>query len=127
MKFIKTASGKQSLKMSRKEWENIGKKAGWIKKADMELELQKNISIWSFLDDWGNEGYGIALISPDDKIVDPYIDASDYPDIVLNKSGNGAKVIGGKYKGYYIIFHSGQFENNIGKDWRDIVLSNGNY
>jgi len=33
MKLIKTASGKQNLKMSRKEWENIGKKAGWIKKA----------------------------------------------------------------------------------------------
>ena len=29
MKLIKTASGKKQIKMSRKEWESIGKKAGW--------------------------------------------------------------------------------------------------
>ena len=29
MKIIKTASGKQQIKISKSEWENIGKKAGW--------------------------------------------------------------------------------------------------
>jgi len=35
MKFIKTASGKRQLKISKREWINIGKKAGW-KKASFE-------------------------------------------------------------------------------------------
>jgi hypothetical protein len=34
MKLTKTASGKQKIRMSRKEWQNIGKKAGWMKKAN---------------------------------------------------------------------------------------------
>jgi hypothetical protein len=34
MKIVKTASGKK-LKMSKKEWEKIGKKAGWYKEADV--------------------------------------------------------------------------------------------
>jgi len=29
MKIIKTASGKNTIKISRKEWESIGKTAGW--------------------------------------------------------------------------------------------------
>jgi len=33
MKILKTASGKQTIKISRKEWELIGKKTGWVKKA----------------------------------------------------------------------------------------------
>ena len=32
MKLTKTANGKQTIKMSRKEWTNIGKKAGWTDK-----------------------------------------------------------------------------------------------
>jgi len=32
MKITKTASGKRTIKISRKEWTNIGKKAGWMKK-----------------------------------------------------------------------------------------------
>ena len=38
MKIIKTASGKKTIKMSRKEWESIGKTAGWA-------------------DEWGDDGY----------------------------------------------------------------------
>lgn len=154
MKIIKTASGK--YKLTKQTWEDIGKKAGWMKVAATEEELQKsigenglcpvcgekvaitglttdgrligsckdafpfekwNVTVWDLLDDWGKEGYGIALISPDDKVVDPYIDASDYPDIILDKSGNGAKVISGDYKGYYIVFHSGQLEDKVGQEW----------
>ena len=31
MKLIKTASGKKQLKMSKKEWENIGMGAKWMR------------------------------------------------------------------------------------------------
>jgi len=31
MKIIRTASGKQTIKMSKNEWQAIGKKAGWMK------------------------------------------------------------------------------------------------
>ena len=33
MKIIKTASGKKRIKISKKEWKAIGKKAGWMKTA----------------------------------------------------------------------------------------------
>ena len=33
MKFIKTASGKKTIKISKKEWQAIGKTAGWTKEA----------------------------------------------------------------------------------------------
>ena len=37
MKILKTTSGKKTLKISKKEWENIGKKQGWMRKAqDLE-------------------------------------------------------------------------------------------
>ena len=32
MKLVKQASGKKTIKMSRKEWTDLGKKAGWISK-----------------------------------------------------------------------------------------------
>tara|TARA_R110000824_G_scaffold148242_3_gene317854 strand:+ start:42262 stop:42795 length:534 start_codon:yes stop_codon:yes gene_type:complete len=32
MKLVKTASGKQTIRMSKKEWQSIGKKAGWVNK-----------------------------------------------------------------------------------------------
>ena len=48
MKLIKTASGKSRIKLSKKEWTNIGKKAGWIKKAqsnatftDIEQQIEQ--------------------------------------------------------------------------------------
>ncbi len=30
MKLLKTASGKRTIKISKKEWRSIGKKAGWM-------------------------------------------------------------------------------------------------
>lgn len=74
------------------------------------------VDIFTYVDDWGNGGYGLALISPDDIVIDPYIDPSDYPDMVLSHSGNGAKVIKGKNKGFHILFHSGQLEELVGKE-----------
>jgi len=35
MKLVKTASGKQTIKISKKEWQNIGKRSGWMKIADV--------------------------------------------------------------------------------------------
>jgi len=37
VKLVKTANGKSQVKMSRKEWEAIGKKAGWIKEAQLQM------------------------------------------------------------------------------------------
>ena len=33
MKIIKTASGEKTIKLSKSEWELLGKKAGWVKEA----------------------------------------------------------------------------------------------
>jgi len=35
MKLLKTASGKTTVKMSKSEWTQMGKKAGWIKEAEV--------------------------------------------------------------------------------------------
>jgi len=40
MKVVKTASGNK-IKMSRKEWEDMGKKAGWMKEASDAFEEAK--------------------------------------------------------------------------------------
>ena len=126
------------IKLSKKQWELVGKKAGWIKKAqiipddgiadggepytDEEMDLmekENGVTIFKLIEDWKDQGYGIALISPSDIVIEPYIDPSDYPDMVLDKSGNGARVIDGKYKGYLIMFHSGQFEDKIGQPFSE--------
>ena len=33
MKLIKTANGEKQLKLSKTDWENIGKQAGWLKES----------------------------------------------------------------------------------------------
>jgi len=38
MKYIKTASGKTQLKISKSEWKAIGKKAGWIQASDEAID-----------------------------------------------------------------------------------------
>ncbi len=38
MKIVKTASGKQTIKISKKEWQDIGKKAGWMKTAGKKCD-----------------------------------------------------------------------------------------
>jgi len=55
MKILKTASGKDKIKISKKEWQSIGKKAGWgmgETKGDimgkLELELKKNPNYETF-------------------------------------------------------------------------------
>jgi len=54
MKIIKTANGKKTIKISKKEWQAIGKKAGWEGNPEIEQtgewagktisELKKSLS-----------------------------------------------------------------------------------
>jgi len=53
MKIIKTASGKNRIKVSHKEWLQIGRKAGWIKKK-AGLSYEHNIENGLYE---GNESY----------------------------------------------------------------------
>ena len=50
MKLIKTANSKSKLKISKKEWKDIGKKAGWMKKAQSQQKWfeweDNNGGIW---------------------------------------------------------------------------------
>lgn len=47
MKLVKTASGKQKIKMSKSEWESIGKTAGWIKKnAISEDDIREDVRFY---------------------------------------------------------------------------------
>jgi hypothetical protein len=41
MKITKTASGTKKITMSKNEWQQIGKQAGWVKIADSEARLYK--------------------------------------------------------------------------------------
>ena len=46
MQLVKTASGKNKIKMSRTEWTNLGKKAGWMnKKASDQSQIQQAIHL----------------------------------------------------------------------------------
>ena len=39
MKVVKTASGKTRIKMSKSEWESIGKKSGWFREANQDKDF----------------------------------------------------------------------------------------
>lgn len=48
MKIIKTASGKNTIKISKREWESIGKKAGWIGKEIIYVDKVDGIwKVWA--------------------------------------------------------------------------------
>ena len=38
MKIVTASNGKKKVKMSKKEWQGIGKKAGWIKTANLVVK-----------------------------------------------------------------------------------------
>ena len=42
MKIIKTASGKRQIKISKKEWQSIGKKAGWVEAESYGIRGQQD-------------------------------------------------------------------------------------
>ena len=43
MKLIKTASGKETIKITKSDWESIGKTSGWMKQASSENKLEKEL------------------------------------------------------------------------------------
>jgi len=78
MKIIKTASGKNKIKISRKEWTNIGKKAGWMQKS----AYASGEEVFE-LSDWIK---GNANIHPSEIVKLPYsweIEDAD-PDVGIN-------------------------------------------
>ncbi len=68
MKIVKTASGKRTIKISKKEWKSIGDKAGWTKESQnntvrwFDWEDLKSGEIWTIqyreLDEFGGTGTG---------------------------------------------------------------------
>tara|TARA_R110000824_G_scaffold148242_3_gene317857 strand:+ start:43629 stop:43919 length:291 start_codon:yes stop_codon:yes gene_type:complete len=49
MKIEKTASGKEQIRMSKKEWQAIGKKAGWGKEkwdTHLDMPIQDRVMDW---------------------------------------------------------------------------------
>jgi len=48
MKIIKSASGKKQVKISKKEWESIGRKAGWMGKEIIYVDKIGDVwKVWS--------------------------------------------------------------------------------
>jgi len=71
-------------------------------------DSSKSVSIFDLVNDWKDEGYGIALLDYETgKVIQPYVDPSDFPNLIFDRSGNGAKSLDGKYQ---IIFHSSILE-----------------
>ena len=72
MKLVKTASGKKKIKISRKEWTDLGKKAGWLsKKAQYDEPSDSNANEKSIdYDDllWELGQLGFAWKKPIDKL-----------------------------------------------------------
>jgi len=64
MKLVKTASGKTTIKMSKKEWTDLGKQAGWIKEAsnwdainqEFSQSVQKSIENLNYVQDRISKG-----------------------------------------------------------------------
>jgi len=61
MKLLKTASGKSSIKLSKKEWKDIGIKHGWVKISQdnhtkvIQNPLKKSISVDREVNDYDSE------------------------------------------------------------------------
>lgn len=75
-------------------------------------------SIFDYEEENRANGYGVAFIDPNGRILTPYIDPSDYPDLEVQTSQTSPNGKGiGKYEGYLLLLHSG-----VAEDWysRDI-------
>ncbi len=55
MKIVTASNGKKTIKMSKKEWQSIGKKAGWTKKAEGGNREMKKEMISYLQSIYGNE------------------------------------------------------------------------
>ena len=80
--------------------------------SDIEKEAEP-CSLHDLVEAWQDEGYSIALVDiASNKVIDPYVDPSDYPGLMFKGCRNGSASTDGKYR---IVFHSGQLK--AGKDW----------
>jgi hypothetical protein len=58
-------------------------------------------------------GYGVALIDDDETVITPYIDPSDFPDMMVSGYGRQAWVVNDpSKKGWYVRIHTGLLETN---------------
>ena len=79
MKLVKTANGKTTVKMSRKEWEDMGKKAGWMKQAGllpMEIRAQE-ISTFEALSDL-QDYFPHASACKDERLAAKYLEKGTF-------------------------------------------------
>ena len=89
MRVVKKASGKKTIKLSKREWQNIGKKAGWMKKAQMDGNILFDQELPAKMY-FGSPGYQweITVTSYqvyDDKVILNIIDKGEKEEIELNK------------------------------------------
>jgi hypothetical protein len=90
MKLVKNASGKQTIKMSKSEWKNIGQKHGWMKKAQDFPDIEPRFDN----DGYGgeietDEGSSFKFIGQKDQFIREVVNTSEFPEIMqmlLNKS-----------------------------------------
>jgi hypothetical protein len=67
MKILKKANGKQTIKLNKKEWENIGKLAKW------EPDDPDNLGFEELDRDYDPDDYSVndVILDPDDPLADP--------------------------------------------------------
>jgi len=63
MKIIRTASGKQTIKISKAEWESIGKKAGWDSGVPERDGQAEEYEITEFKDTLKNISENLAVVN----------------------------------------------------------------
>jgi len=59
MKLAKTASGKTKLKLSKRDWQSIGIKTGWMKKISLNIKMDQE----NYAGDEGGESFINGLLS----------------------------------------------------------------
>tara|TARA_R110000824_G_scaffold148242_3_gene317859 strand:+ start:44304 stop:44543 length:240 start_codon:yes stop_codon:yes gene_type:complete len=79
MKIVKTASGKKQIKMSKKEWQSIGKKAGWFDKKDTCEENTCNTSFSTISD----EDLLLAIKSKSSDHLEDYVEEAKRRGLIL--------------------------------------------
>ena len=81
MKVIKAKSGNKAVRISRQEWQNIGKTAGWIKEADIfntETEDSGGLNAWRI---------AVELTIPVERAVDNQAALADFKKILNSVFG----------------------------------------
>lgn len=61
-------------------------------KEHLTKEVNRMATLKRFLEVYNDSGFGIALIDQTGKTIEPYIDANDYPDMLLDDIGDFARI-----------------------------------